>query len=148
MRKLLFTMSALGILVSCGFAADWPQYRGPNRDGISKETGLLKSWPDGGPKLLWTFDGAGVGYSGPAVVGDRIYLCGGRGESEFVFALDITKGNAPKEVWSAKLGPLFQWKGNQWNAGPNVTPTVGDGKVYALGGQGDLVCVDAKEGRK
>jgi outer membrane protein assembly factor BamB len=130
-------------------ADDWPQFRGPNRDGVSKETGLLKEWPQGGPKLLWTYSGAGVGYSGPAVVGDRLYLSGGRGESEFVYALDLKSidNGTVKELWSAKLGPLFQWNGNTWNAGPNVTPTVDGETVYALSGFGDLVAVDASCGK-
>lgn len=124
-------------------AADWPQFRGPNRDGVSKETGLLKAWPTGGPPLAWTFDKAGAGYSGPAIVGDHLYLAGARGESEYVIALDTKAG---KELWAAKIGPTFTWKGNGWNAGPSATPTVGGGMVYALGGRGELVCVDAAKG--
>lgn len=128
-------------------AADWPQFRGPARDGHSADTGLLKSWPAGGPKLLWTYSNAGVGYAGPAVVGDVLYTCSGRGADEFVYALDL-KASPPKELWSAKIGPLFTWQGNSWNAGPNVTPTVAGGRVYALGGFGDLVCVDATSGKE
>src|SRR5213595_2008666 len=71
---------------------DWPQWRGPNRDGVSKETSLLKSWPKQGPPLLWTCVDAGVGYSGPAVVGDRLFLMGGRNEAEYVYALDCKTG--------------------------------------------------------
>jgi len=63
-------------------AADWPQYRGPNRDDVSKETGLLKEWPKGGPTVLWTYDNAGVGYSPVSVVGDRVYITGGRDDKE------------------------------------------------------------------
>jgi outer membrane protein assembly factor BamB len=129
-------------------AADWPQYRGPNRDGRSAETGLLQEWPASGPKLLWTFADAGIGYSGPAIVGDRLYTCGGKGENEFVFALDLkaAAGGKMEPLWSTKIGPLFKWKTNSWNAGPNVTPTVDGQLVYALGGFGDLVCVDAATG--
>src|SRR5205823_1035944 len=116
-------------------AADWPQFRGPQRDGVSKETGLRQSWPDGGPPLLWTFSDAGFGYSGPAVIGDRLYMSGGRANSDAVFALDIKA--APKELWSVKIGPLFTWRGNNWNMGPNATPTVDGDLVYALGGSGD-----------
>ncbi len=128
-------------------AADWPQFRGPARDGHSADTGLLKAWPKGGPKLLWTYSDAGVGYSGPAVVGDRLYTCGGKGADEFVYALDLSAG-APKEAWAVKIGPLFTWPGNSWNAGPNVTPTVDGDRVYALGGFGDLMCVDVKAGKE
>src|SRR5437879_509378 len=106
-----------GLGGSCAMAADWPQFRGLHRDGISAETGLLKAWPENGPRLLWTYKEAGVGFSGPAVVGDRLYLAGGRGESEFVFAIDIKTGT---QVWATKLGPTFTWKGNSWNAGPSA----------------------------
>jgi outer membrane protein assembly factor BamB len=128
-------------------AADWPQWRGPDRTNVSKETGLLKGWPEKGPSLAWTYDNAGAGYSGPAVVGDRLYTMGGRGETEYLFALDLTS-SPPKEAWAVKLGPLFQWKGNKWNLGPSATPTVDDGLVYGLGGQGILVCVEAASGKE
>ena len=129
-------------------AADWPQYRGPNRNGASTETGLLQEWPATGPKLAWTFADAGIGYAGPAIVGDRLFTCGGRGESEYLYAINL-KGAADGKIeplWSTKIGPLFQWKGNSWNAGPNVTPTVDGHYVYALGGFGDLLCVEATTG--
>jgi outer membrane protein assembly factor BamB len=136
--------------------ADWPQFRGPQRDGVSTETGLRKTWPEGGPPLLWTYTDAGLGYSGPAVVGDRLYLAGARRtpagdrDMEYVFALDLktAPGQPPKEVWSAPIGPLFLWRGNQWNAGPNATPTVDGDLVFALGGFGDLVCVEAATGKE
>lgn len=135
-------------VVLLAIAADWPQYRGPNRDGSSKETGLLQEWPKDGPKLLWTFTDAGVGYAGPAIVGDRLYMAGGRGADEFLYALDLKTEGTPKELWSAKIGPLFTWKGNVWNAGPNVSPTVDGDLVYVLGGFGDLLCVEAATGKE
>lgn len=127
-------------------AADWPQFRGPNRDGYSQDKGLLKKWPADGPKLLWTYKQSGTGYSGPAVVGDTLYMMGARDGNEYLYALDL-KGAPPKELWSIKLAPTFNWKGNSWNEGPSATPTV-DGKfVYALSGGGELVCAstDGKE---
>jgi outer membrane protein assembly factor BamB len=131
-------------------ADDWPQFRGPQRDGVSRETGLRKEWPKDGPPLLWTSDQLGLGYSGPAVVGDRLYICCGRGDAEYLVAFDLKNvaGGSPKEIWAAKIGPLFQWKGNSWNKGPNASPTVADGLVYALGGFGDLICVDAASGKE
>jgi outer membrane protein assembly factor BamB len=134
---------AAGLLALAARADDWPQFRGPNRDGISKETGLLKKWPEGGPKLAWTYKEAGTGYAGPAVVGDRLYLSGARGDDEYVYALDLTQ-SPPKELWAVKIGPKFNWKNNQWNEGPSATPTVDGDLVFALGGGGELVCVDAK----
>ncbi len=132
------------------FAADWPQFRGPGRDGVSGEKGLRSSWPAEGPPLLWTFAKAGVGYAGPAVVGDRLYTLGGRGDAEFVFALDLNniREAAPAELWAVRVGPLFTWKGNDWNAGPNVTPTVDGELLFALGGHGDLVCVETASGKE
>lgn len=123
-------------------AADWPQWLGPNRDGKSTEKGLLQKWPMAGPKLEWTFKDAGVGYSSPAVVGGMIYLTGGRNGDEYLFALDMNG----KEQWKLKLGPTFDFKGNQWGKGPRAAPTVTNGNVYALGGHGELVCADAKKG--
>lgn len=131
-------------------AADWPQYRGPERDGVSRETGLRKEWPKGGPPLLWSSDKLGLGYSGPAVVGDRLYVSCGRGREEFVVAFDLPGkgGTELKEAWAAELGPLFTWRGNHWNVGPNATPTVDGERVYALGGFGDLVCVESATGKE
>jgi outer membrane protein assembly factor BamB len=129
-------------------AGDWPQWRGPNRDDVAAETGLLKSWPKGGPPLLWTYTNAGIGYSGPAIVGDRLFLMGARNGSEYVFALDLksTADKTVKEIWSANIGPLFTWKGNNFNAGPSATPTVDGELLYALGGQGQLICVETATG--
>jgi outer membrane protein assembly factor BamB len=126
-------------------SADWPQFRGPHRDGVSQETGLLKSWPKEGPKLLWTYTDAGVGYSGPAVVGERLYLMGARGDTEFVFALGV---KTAKELWSTKIGPIFTWQDNRWNAGPSAIPTVDGELLFALGGQGELVCVETASGKE
>ncbi|HJT77784.1 MAG TPA: PQQ-binding-like beta-propeller repeat protein, partial [Gemmataceae bacterium] len=101
--RLLLLTPALLLLAGAARADDWPQWRGPDRSGVSRETGLLKTWPKDGPKLLWTFRDAGVGYSSFAVVGNRLFTLGGRGDSDCVFAVDVKTG---KEVWSAKLGPL------------------------------------------
>ncbi len=143
-RAHILLAGAVSIAACSLYAADWPQFRGPDRTGISKEAGLLQAWPDKGPPLVWTFNQAGVGFSGPAVIGDRVYLSGGRGDSEFVFAID----GQGKELWATKIGPLFTWKGNTWNAGPSATPTVDGDLVYALGGGGELVCVEASSGKE
>jgi outer membrane protein assembly factor BamB len=147
-------MRILGtLLLVCASAAadDWPQYRGPSRDDVSAEKGLLQQWPEGGPKLLWTYANAGVGYSGPAVVGGRYFTIGGRGDAEFLIALDVEKlkDGAPTELWAARIGPLFTGgEANQWSAGPSATPTVDGDAIYALGGNGDLVCVAAADGKE
>ncbi|MCE9534374.1 MAG: PQQ-like beta-propeller repeat protein [Planctomycetes bacterium] len=149
-RSKLLSVALLGLSTLSARADDWPQFRGPQRDGISLEKGLLKEWPKGGPKLLWTYNGAGLGYSGPAVIGDRLYLSGGREETEYLIALNIKDiaNNTVKEEWAAKIGPLFQWKGNNWNFGPNASPTVSGDSIFALGGAGELLCVETKSGKE
>lgn len=131
-------------------AADWPQYRGPRRDDVSTETGLLKTWPADGPPLAWTYSDLGVGYSGPAIVGDRLYTIGARGEKEFLIALDLkpTAEKTVPEAWAVEVGPLNDFKGNSWSAGPSATPTVDGELIFALGGKGDLVCVQAADGKE
>src|SRR5205823_4534248 len=103
--------------------------------------GLLKEWPKDGPKLLWTCDQGGVGFSAPAVVGDTLYNLGAWDKEEYVYAVDIKTG---KRTWATKLGKMFDWKGNSWNAGPNAAPAVSGDLIFALSGNGDLVCVDKK----
>ncbi|MBY0525407.1 MAG: PQQ-like beta-propeller repeat protein [Gemmataceae bacterium] len=150
MRTLRLLFLVLGLCAVPAPAADWPQYRGPNRNDISAETGLLSAWPKEGPPLLWTYSNLGVGYSGPAVIGDHLYTTGGRGDSEFLIALDIGKVNdkSVAEAWAVRIGPLFEWKGNSWSAGPSATPTVDGNLIFALGGMGDLLCVNAENGKE
>src|SRR5438034_7691771 len=97
----------LGFVMATSLSAaanDWPQWRGPQRNGISQETGLLAEWPKDGPKLLWKRTDIGSGYSTPAVVGGRIYLLGNEGlDNEFVQALDVKDG---KRVWQTRLGKV------------------------------------------
>jgi outer membrane protein assembly factor BamB len=144
------TLGAIvSIFLTCGSvtAADWPQYRGPNRDDVSSEKGLLKEWPKEGPKLLWSYKETGVGLAGPAIVGDRLYTLGGRGKDDVLIALDIS-GAAPKELWATGVGPIFEWTGNSWSSGPSATPTVDADRIYALGGNGDLLCAARADGKE
>src|ERR1044071_7823873 len=93
---------SIPMLALAASAADWPQWRGPDRSGSSKETGLLKEWPAGGPKLLWQNSDIGSGYSTPVVIGSRLYVLGNRGmENEFVQALSVQDG---KPAWTSRLG--------------------------------------------
>jgi outer membrane protein assembly factor BamB len=121
--------------------ANWPQWRGPNRDGISKETGLLKQWPAEGPPLVWKASGAGRGYSSFSVVNGKLYTMGLRGNREFVVAFDVATG---KEAWATAHGGAFH---NDRGDGPRGTPTVDGERIYALGGNGDLSCLDAATGK-
>ena len=145
-RLSLPCAAAIISITGAGLAAegDWPEFRGPNRDGISKETGLLKQWPSGGPPLAWKATGLGDGYSGVAVVGDRIYTAGDRSDSSVVLALNRANGSV---VWAAKLGktgPVGQPKFE----GPRATPTVDGNVVFAIGQWGEMVCLDAAKGKE
>lgn len=120
---------------------EWPQWRGANRDGISKETGLLKQWPEAGPPLAWKASGAGSGYSSFSISKGRLYTMGSRGEREFVIAFDVTNG---KEVWATPHGKTFD---NDRGGGPRGTPTIDGDRIYALGGSGDLSALDARTGK-
>src|SRR5215831_19162447 len=116
-------------------ATDWPQWQGPDRTGISKETGLLKQWPSSGPPLVWAATGLGSGYGSMAVVGDRVYVQGTRSRQSIVVALNRADG---KEVWSKALGST---EGNDQGPGPRGTPTVDGDRVYVLTEAGDLHCI-------
>ena len=139
----LIAVSLLGC-VSLLSAADWPQFRGPERSGVSKETGLLKKWPEQGPKLLWKFDNAGLGFSSLAIADGKIYTLGTRDNDEIIIALDA----GGTELWTVKIGPIFTFNTNIWGDGPRSTPTVDGNLLFALGGQGELVCVDVKNNGK
>jgi outer membrane protein assembly factor BamB len=130
--------------VTLAAAGDWPQFRGPHRDGASAETGLLQELPPGGPPLVWKATGLGIGYSTVAVVGKRIYTIGENTEFSSVVALNTADG---KQVWSAKLGkpgapgmPAFE--------GPRSTPTVDGNLLVAVGQWGELVCLDTAAGKE
>ncbi len=143
--RILLSVAFVALFLSIEILAqtpgDWPQWRGPNRDGISKETGLLKEWPADGPALVWKAKGAGGGYSSFAVTGGRIYTLGLRGDKEYVIAFDAATG---KEIWATAHGSAFR---NDRGDGPRGTPTVEGQTVYSLGGNGDLSSVDAKSGK-
>src|SRR5258706_3652589 len=120
-------------------ATDWPQWRGPNRNGVSQETGLVKEWPKTGPKLLWKLNDIGAGFSTPAVVGDRFYLLSNEGlQNEFVAAFGVQDG---KRLWTARLGNVGNPKQNPSFPAARSTPTVEGEFLYALGSDGDLACV-------
>jgi outer membrane protein assembly factor BamB len=123
-------------------AADWPGWRGANRDGVSTETGLLPEWGAGGPPLAWKASGIGIGYSSVAVVGDRIYTMGDKDGAQHVFALSREGGRV---LWRAKLGPTFD---DKRGGGPRGTPVFDKGRVFALGTEGDLLCLDAETGKE
>jgi outer membrane protein assembly factor BamB len=118
----------------------WPQWRGPNRDDISTETGLIQELPEGGPPRVWLFEKCGVGYSGPAIVGDKLYILAGREGNDQLLCLNATNG---EELWAATLGPSLE---NDWGDGPRSTPTVDGEFIYCMASQGNVVCVKASDG--
>ena len=137
---LLLLSTALSVV-----AGDWPEWRGPQRDGVSRETGLLKEWPREGPKLLWKVTDAGSGYSTPAVVGERLYLLGNEGlDNEFVEALTVKDG---RRLWSARLGKVGNPQQKPAFPATRSTPTVQGEFLYALGSDGDLACVEIAAGK-
>jgi outer membrane protein assembly factor BamB len=121
-------------------ATDWPQWRGPNRDDVSAEKGLLKQWPAGGPTLAWEAKGLGRGFSTVSVVGDRIYTDGQNGSSSFVFALNAADGG---QVWSTLLGKPTAY-GDY--VGPRGAPTVDGSLLFTVDPDGELVCLEAASG--
>ena len=138
--KTFSTLFALSLTASLALGNDWPQWRGPLRDDISTETGLLQQWPAGGPALAWKATGLGEGYSGVSVAQGRIYTMGDNGDSSFLFALDGANG---KLLWSTKIG-----KSGGNYPGPRCTPTVDGDQVIVLGQFGDLVCAGAADGKE
>lgn len=114
-------------------AFDWPQWRGPNRNGLSRETGLLREWPAEGPTQLWLARGLGNGFSSVAVAGGRIFTLGDRKRNCHLIALDEATG---KELWATPTG----------GGSPNCTPTVDGERVYALTRQGELACLGVEKG--
>ena len=136
---------------------DWPQWLGPNRDSVWRETGILEKFPEGGPKVLWR-TAIGAGYTGPSVAGGKVYLTdrklaeGAKNPSnafdrsvvpgsERVICLNETDG---KEVWKYEYDCPYSIS---YGAGPRVTPLVSGGKVYSLGAEGNLMCLDAGTGK-
>ena len=137
------SLSTLGVGIAASVSAraeDWPQWRGPDRSDVSKEKGLLKAWPEGGPKKVWTSDKGGLGYSGFAVVGSTLYTMGAVDGKENLIAISVADGS---QKWSTEMGDLLT---NNWGDGPRGTPTVDGQFVYALSGQGNLICANAADG--
>jgi outer membrane protein assembly factor BamB len=131
---------------AAGIAEDWAQWRGPNRDGISKEKGLKKEWPKEGPPLIWQVADVGSGYSTPAVVAERLFLLGNEGpENEFVKALSIKDGS---RIWSTRVGKVGNPQQKPNFPAARSTPTVDGALLYALGSDGDLVCLESATGQE
>lgn len=125
---------------SAALADDWPQWRGPHRDGRSAETGLLASWPAGGPSLVFRASGFGGGYSSLAILGDRLYTLGDLEGGQHVIAANKNDG---KILWKTRIGPTWEDE----YGGARSTPTIDGERLYALGTDGDLVCLETATGK-
>jgi outer membrane protein assembly factor BamB len=139
-RRTLSTALLLASLFTAAAApGDWPTWRGPKRDGLSTETGLLKQWPAGGPPLVWKATGCGTGYSSVSVADGRVITMGDGPDGARVLAFDLNG----KPLWQSET--IGKPGGNY--PGTRSTPAIDDGLVYALGQFGDFVCVEAKTGK-
>ncbi|MBC8472744.1 MAG: PQQ-like beta-propeller repeat protein [Planctomycetes bacterium] len=142
--KVMLIAAIITITSGSTLAADWPQWRGQNRDGKSVDTGLLKEWPNDSPPLAWKIDKLGGGYSAPSVAAGRIFGMSNRGEDEVVWALSETDG---KELWVTRLGPAFAQRPSQGKEGPACTPTVDGERLYVEGLGGNVACLQVKDGK-
>ena len=135
MKNPVAFVAAAVLSMSALHAADWPQWQGPDRTGLSKETGLLKQWPAAGPPVVWTATGLGAGYGSIAIAGERVYLQAAVGRNSGVVALDRRTG---KVVWAKGVGAA---QGNDKGNGPRSTPTIDGDRLYVLTENGDLACL-------
>ena len=122
-------------------STDWPQWRGPERNGVSRETGLLPEWPRSGPAVVWSASQLGTGYGSVAVAGSRVFVQGMKNRQSVVTSLDRAAGKA---AWSIALGSAQE---NDRGSGPRSTPTVDGDRVYVLTENGDLVCLLVADGK-
>ena len=139
-------MFCVGLLGFAGLvrAEEWPQYRGPNGDGISRETGLLKVWPEGGPKKLWSVP-VGIGHASPIAVDGKIYLFT-RNEDKKQEVLDCLDAETGKTIWSEAYTGGYDHMNKDWK-GSRATPTIDGNFIYTFGSQGHLVCRNLSDGK-
>lgn len=146
MSRLIVLSLAVAAFTRTGSSApfDWPQWQGPDRNAMSKETGLLKEWPATGPALAWKATGLGGGDSTPSIATGRIYGMSHRGADEIVWALSEKDG---KEVWAARIAPAQRQNWPQSKEGPSATPTVDGDRLYVMGLAGNVACLQAVDGK-
>ena len=141
LHVFILGLGIYAIVCSTAQAADWPNYRGPNYDGISDETGFSTSWPESGPKVLWKYS-LGTGFASMAVSNGRVYAMGNIDDNDFLYCLDAATG---KEIWKKSYPcPLYA---KMHEGGPCATPTVEGDAVYTLSKDGDAIRFDAKTGK-
>ena len=131
---------ALSVCALAGLAHEWPQCHGPRRDNRSDETGLLREWPPEGPRLLWSAKGIGEGFSTVAISGGLVYTTGNLSKETVITALGLDG----QVKWRATNGPAYR----RASPGTRGTPTIDDGRLYHENADGDVVCLDARMGRR
>ncbi|PAY15948.1 serine/threonine protein kinase [Rhodopirellula sp. SM50] len=144
MIKLYFASLFFLCSAAIGFAADWPQWQGPDRNSSSKEDSLLQQWPDGGPSLAWRVDGLGGGDSAPAVADGKLLGMSNRDGKEIVWARSENDG---QELWFTSLGDAIDQRVPQSKEGPGCTPAVDGDRLYVIGMSGRVACLNAEDGR-
>jgi hypothetical protein len=144
-NRTIVTIAVIAFLINSItlFANDWPTFRGPQRDGICRETGLLKTWPEAGPPLVWKTTGLGEGYSSVTVVGNVLYTQGHKDGKQWVMALDVS--NRGKLIWESTFGPVSH-KGPSY-PGSHAVPTIDGDRLYSTGIGGEVFCMDKKDGK-
>jgi outer membrane protein assembly factor BamB len=141
----MLRLAILPLLPSLTVAADWANWRGPNRDGQSTETGLATQWPRAGPRMLWRIDSAGEGYGAPAVAGGRVFLVANVGlADEFVRAFSVEDG---KQLWSTRISAVGNPDQAPSYPAARSTPVLDDGLLYVFSSDGVLVCLDPASGK-
>ena len=140
MKYLSQSLIIVFMLASASWADDWPCWRGPNRDDINRETGLMQTWPEGGPQRVWLSREGGLGYAGFSVVGDQLFTMGLEDETEFALCLDANSGEV---IWKTPVAERFE---NNWGDGPRSTPSVDGDFVYLLTARGTLACLNRESG--
>jgi outer membrane protein assembly factor BamB len=144
-RRRLVPVALVLASTAVAAAADWPQFRGPQRNGISDETGLLTTLPRGGPPVLWQ-KAVGAGLSGPVVAGERLILHHRVGDEEVVVCLNAATG---AELWKFAYPTVYQDDlGVPGDVGPRSTPAIAGKYVFTLGAEGRLHCLELETGKK
>ncbi len=141
-KRIAAVVLIIGFFVSVSVGLDWPQFRGPTRDGICKETGLAKKWPEGGPKELWAYEELGGGFSALSIVDGTIYTVGLVGTDGVLYALDLNG----KLKWKQTYGREWTSKGQY--PGTRTTPTIDGNRLYLMSGHGRIACYNAKTGER
>src|SRR5688572_3057616 len=140
-RPTLISLATFAVSTFHLFSADWPQWQGPDRNAVSKETGLLQEWPKEGPPLAWKIPGVGGGYGAPAIAAGRMFGMSNRAEDEVVWARSEKNG---QELWATRLAKALTEGMPQGKEGAGCTPTVDGERLYVLGLGGDLACLQVK----